>query len=511
MRVTKEVVKGIVGSLLSSSFDDATKSPQFHEECWELCCSNNPKIAIAAPRAHAKTSGVTLGYGLTTLLFRERKFMLLVSDTESQSSLFLGAFKQQLQDNMELIELFGLRRDKEGKVVFEKDTETDVIVVFEDGEKFRIIAKGAEQKLRGLLWNGSRPDIILCDDMENDELVMNKDRREKMRRWFYSALLPSLSSKGVIRVVGTILHMDSLLERLMPENQLLGNKSRLLQHTDLKTWTDVRSVPWKSIRYRAHNADYSQLLWPERYDMEYFQAKYTDYLLQGIPDAYSQEYLNTPLDESTAYFKRHDFLPRTEEDKKKELHYYITVDLAITEHERADYSVFIVAGMDENRILHVVDVIRERIDGRDIVETLMSLQSRYNPIAIGIEDTQVSKSLGPFLNESMIAKQIFLNLVQLKHGGKDKIARARSIQARMRARGIKFDNHADWFPAFQEECLQFPRGKHDDQVDAFAYLGLMLLSLIEAPTLQEKIDEDYYEELENSYGDADGRSATTGY
>lgn len=510
MKVTKEVVKGIVGSLLSSSFDQATSSPAFHEECWELCCSSSPKVAIAAPRAHAKTSGVTLGYGLTTLLFRERKFMLLVSDTESQSSLFLGTFKQQLQDNQELIELFNLRRDDQGKVVFEKDTETDIIVVFEDGHKFRVIAKGAEQKLRGLLWNGSRPDIIICDDCENDELVLNKERREKMRRWFYSALLPSLSSNGVIRVVGTILHMDSLLERLMPENQLLGNKNKLLQHTDLKTWTNVRT-PWKSVRYRAHNPDFSQILWPERYDMDYFTEKYKDYLLQGIPDAYSQEYLNTPLDETTAYFKRHDFMPRTEEDKKKELHYYITVDLAITEHEKADYSVFLIAGMDENRILHVVDVVRERIDAREIVETLMFLQQRYKPQAIGIEDTQVSKSIGPFLNEEMVAKNVFLNLVKLKHGGKDKIARARSIQARMRARGVKFDDRAEWFQTFQDECLQFPRGKHDDQVDAFAYLGLMLLELIEAPTENERKTEEYYEELEKSYGDADGRSATTGY
>ena len=80
-------------------------------------------------------------------------------------------------------------KDKEGKVAFLKDTETDIIVQFTDGHTFRIIAKGAEQKLRGLLWNGSRPDIIICDDMENDELVLNKDRREKMRRWFYSAFI----------------------------------------------------------------------------------------------------------------------------------------------------------------------------------------------------------------------------------------------------------------------------------------------------------------------------------
>ncbi len=339
---------------------------------------------------------------------------------------------------------------------------------------------------------------------------MNKERREKMKRWFYSALLPCLSQNGIIRVVGTILHMDSLLERLMPEYQVLTHKTKGLVHTELSTYTEART-PWKSIRYRAHNSDFSAILWPQRYDKYYFQDKYKDYLSQGIPDAYSQEYLNTPLDEATTYFKRHDFLPRTDADKKLKLNYYVTADLAISESEKADWSVFVIAGIDENRILHVVNVIRDRIDGRDIVDTLMSIDKIYNPVAIGIEDMQVSKSIGPFLNEEMVKRQQWLNVHLLKHGGKDKIARTRSIQARMRAQGVKFNTQEDWFDSFQTECLRFPRDRHDDQVDAFAYLGLMLEQLIEAPTALETQEEQYADELQRSGHGNTGRSEYTGY
>jgi len=150
------------------------------KQAWDFCCSKYPLVAISAPRGHAKTTGVTVSYGLATLLFRQRKFMLLVSDTEAQAMMFLGFFKEHLQDNPALIDLFGLKRNEEGKVVFIKDTESDIIVQMTDGHKFRVIAKGAEQKLRGLIWNGTRPDIILVDDCENDELVQNKERREKM-------------------------------------------------------------------------------------------------------------------------------------------------------------------------------------------------------------------------------------------------------------------------------------------------------------------------------------------
>src|SRR3972149_2489904 len=98
---------------------------------------------------HAKSSAITLGYGLATLLFRERKFMLLVSDTESQAAQFLGLFKAELQENTDLIELFDLKLNDKGQVQFLKDSETDIVVAFNDGHKFRIIAKGSEQKLRG--------------------------------------------------------------------------------------------------------------------------------------------------------------------------------------------------------------------------------------------------------------------------------------------------------------------------------------------------------------------------
>lgn len=501
------VVEGFVGSVLSSKFDDAVKTPDFHREGWALFTGKDKMVALAAPRGHAKTTGMTVSYGLATLLFRERKFMVLVSDTESQASMFLGYFTEQLQENTALIELFGLKRNEEGKVVFLKETSTDIIVQMEDGHKFRVIAKGAEQKMRGLIWNGSRPDIILCDDMENDELVMNKERREKMRRWFHSALLPCLSSKGIIRVVGTILHMDSLLERLMPKPF-----DRWSHQEPLKLWSETRRAGWKSVKYRAHTDDFSLVLWPEKHSEATLKQKRKEYIEQGLPDVYSQEYLNVPLDESVSYFKRNDFDHITDEDKRLPLKMYITADLAISEAERADYSVFVIGGMDEHRRLHIKNVIRERLDGREIVDMIINLERIYRPEVFGIEEMQVQKAIGPFLREEMVKNNVYPNLFLLKHGGKDKIARARSIQARMRAKAVKFDKSADWYSTFEDELTRFPRDTHDDQVDAFAYLGLLLDRMVEAPTQEEQQEEIYQDELNEYANDGGGgRSSWTGY
>lgn len=496
--LSADTIAGFSASLLQKGFDQAVDSPPCHFEWWNIFCSSHKQVAISAPRGHAKSTACTLTYLLANLVFRERDYALLISDTVSQASQFLADIKRELIDNEKLKSLFKIKE-------FTKDTEDDVIVLCEDGHMFRITARGSEQKLRGLKWNNKRPDLIVCDDLENDEIVMNPDRRTKFKRWFYGALIPCGSVNCLIRIVGTILHEDSLLNNLMPKEF-----DRWTRRNSLKTWSEKKRA-WLSVKYKAHDDDFKNILWESRYSKEFFIAKREDYIAQGLPDVYSQEYLNEPIDDSIAFFKRADFVGMHKEDKHARLNYYITGDLAISDKETADYTVFVVAGVDENKQLQVRNVIRDRLDGREIVDMIISLTRTYNPELFGLEEMQVSKAIGPFLREEMVRTGVFPNMFMLKHKGKDKMSRARSIQARMRAKTIKFDKSGEWYAPFEEELAKFPRATRDDQVDAFAYLGMMLDSLVEAPTQQEIEDEEYEYELESS-GLADaGRSKHTGY
>lgn len=504
VELSSSLIKGLVGSCLVKGFDGSKPIPLFHEEMWDLCCLKQRFVAISAPRGHAKSTAITLSYTLAAILFRQSKFVVLVSDSEYQASMFLGQIKQTLQDNEDIINLFRLKKNDKGLVEFVKETETDIIVEFEDGYRFRIIAKGSEQKLRGLLWDGQRPDLMVLDDMESDEQVMNKDRRDKFRRWFYGALMPALSEHGKIRYVGTILHQDSMLENLMPK---IGGPYTVVE--DLKTYQTKYAGLWKSVKYRAHTDDFSKILWPDRWTAEQLKELKADYVARGLAEQYSQEFLNIPVDESTAFFKRPDFLAESQEDKKKQLNYYISGDFAISERDRADYTVFVVGGMDDSGILHIKNVIRARMDGQEIVDTMIGLQKVYDPVAFGIEEMQISKALGPYLNRAMVETGQYLNLYLMKPHKTDKQTRSQSIRARMRAGGVKFDKNADWYETFEDELLSFPRARHDDQVDSLAYLGLLLDKIINAPTREEQEESEYEEEL-NKNGDQ-GRDECTGY
>lgn len=506
MLLTADIIAGFSSSLLQKNFDEPVTSPACHYEWWDLFCQPHPLVAIAAPRMHAKTTALTQTFALASVLFREREYVLIVSDTITQAVQFLGDIKKELLENESIKNLFKIKE-------FIKETEDDFIAICDDGHMFRMSAKGSEQKVRGLKWNNKRPDLILCDDLENDEIVLNKERRLKFKRWFYGALLPCRSYRGIVRYVGTILHNDSLLESVMPKR---SDKYTVVE--PLKTYSTKKRPSWVAVKYRAHTNDFTGILWPDRYDKAFFVDKRQEFLDQGLPDVYSQEYLNIPIDETMSYFRRSDFSDITELDRqlmqksdwKKHFNFYIGSDLAVSQSETADFSVFVVGGTDENGILYIFRIIRERMDSQEIVETLLSLQRIYNPIAMSLEKGQIEKAIGPFLRQRMLETGDFINIIAVAPSV-DKLTRARSIQARIRSGAVKFDQKQDWYLDFEDEATIFPRGKHDDQVDALAYLGLILDKLMEAPSPKELDMEQYKEEMEESGLTEQGRNSLTGY
>ena len=505
MDLDADLIEGFVRAFLLKRFDKPTPIPEFHKELWDLFCSKEKYVGAAAPRGHAKSTAITHSYTLASVLFRVRRFVVLVSDTETQAVQFLNDIKMELTDNQDLQQLFDI--DK-----FVKFTESDVIVRFKDGTMFRILAKGSEQSLRGLKWNGMRPDLIVCDDMENDELVMNKERREKFMRWIYGALIPALSPDGIMRVVGTVLHLDSFLEQIMPKNW-----DKFTVREELKDYSTNSKGMWKTIRWRAHNDDLSEILWQERFTRENLIAIRKDYGERGIPDVYSQEYLNYPLDPTRAYFKKADFVEMSSTDKqdivekRRPLTYYIADDPAVSTHERADFTAIIVCGMDSEGKLYMVEAIKDRIDTREHIDLLFDLYQKYNPEFIAIEKEKITKAIGPFLTEEMYKRSQFPIFIEITPT-KDLEMRARSWQGRMRIGGVKFDKSADWYPIYEAELTTFPRGTKDDYVSASAVLGMALDKMIVAPTKEEQ-DEDLYNEEYRLYinSGADGRSHTTGY
>lgn len=501
VQLTADLVYGFTGSLLSGNFDEPAPTPFCHREWWDLCCSSYRRVAIAAPRGHAKSTAITKAYLLAAALFRSARHIVIVSDTYKQACQFLGEAKRELEVNLPLRDLFEI-------VEFATDREDEVIVKLRDGYDFRIVALGSEQKVRGIIWNNRRPDLIIGDDLENDEIVMNPDRREKFQKWLFNALLPAMSHKGVIRLVGTILHMDAALERLMPRD-----RSANTIHSDLKSSMKHPIDGWMSVRYKAHNEDFTKILWPVKWSATKFREIRSMFVAQGNPEGYYQEYLNRPIDPFNTFFKKSDFLDFDEHDHTRPWEYaptYLSLDGAFSTKERRDWCAFGVGSLDETGMLYIRQVIRDRLDTKEVVDTIVRLQERYKFTVVLIGKGAYEKGIGPFLQDEIRRHNKFLHVEAIPETI-DKRLRATSIRGRMRTNGVKFAKKMSWYPDFEQELLEFDRGKHDDQVDMMSLFGLFLDKMMAAPTGKQIQDLEYEEEFFDPFTFELGRNETTGY
>jgi len=495
MSLTPGSIRGLVGSVLSQRYDDPVQSPEVHDEWWGMACSKARLVAIAAPRYHAKSTAITHAYLMAMMLFREASFALIVSDTLEQASKFLGDITADLTDNEDLIALFGITG-------FEKDSESAIVVNCSDGHQFRVEAKGAGQKLRGTKWNQKRPDLVIVDDLENEELVNTREQRTKLKRWVNGALIPCMSRKGKLRAVGTVIHSDSWLASVLP-----NEASPLTIHKPLSVTNKLLNNGWLSAKYRGHPAigDYSCFLWPEYHDETFFRSEYERLAADGQADVYSAEQLNEPIDCTNAYFIKNDFRPLPKDVPF--LNYYVGVDFAISKAQSADYTVFAVVGIDDASQLYLMDVVRGRFDPDESVKAIFEIEEKYHPGAFFCEKGTLAHSMGAALKREMNARHVYPMLQPVQTSG-DKRMKARGIQKVMRGGAMYFDRDADWWPAFEDELLRFDRARHDDQVDAVAMVGLKLDELLDAPTVEDRAQDEWEDEHED---EEQGRNKVTGY
>tara|TARA_R110000803_G_scaffold184316_2_gene246668 strand:- start:1056 stop:1919 length:864 start_codon:yes stop_codon:yes gene_type:complete len=287
-----------------------------------------------------------------------------------------------------------------------------------------------------------------------------------------------------MRVVGTILHEDSLLSRL------LKNKT------------------WRSLLFKAHRSfdDFNDILWPEKFPEARLRAIRQELIEENSPDLYSQEYLNDPFDHSANFFAKSDFLPLDKTDQSR-LVYYAGADFAISESERADNSAFKVIGITPTGKKKLVFSVKGHMDSLKIMEAMFDIQENYNPELFFVESDKIEKAIGPFLLKEMRQRNMYINL-EKKTPSKSKRTRARPLQREMRGHNVEFDMDAEWYPGFEQEMLRFDKGVRDDDIDSLGIIFLGLNEMEEAMSDEDQEDEDYYEEFgENTTG----RNAVCGY
>lgn len=301
--------------------------------------------------------------------------------------------------------------------------------------------------------------MVIDDPVKNREDAESDNNRDATWDWYTSTAYTRLSPGGGILVILTRWHDDDLAGRLLKQ-------------------AEEGADQWEVIKYPAIAEidetfrKYGESLHPERYNVDALEQ-----IRKAIgPRDWSALYQQNPVSDEGDYFSRDMIRYYEDEDiEYAQLNYYCAWDLAIGQRDRNDYSVGIVVGVDEYDNLFVVDVIRGKYDGFELVEQILDLYETWRPGIVGIERGHIEMALGPFLQkrtrERGLSEAYFKDL---KVGRRDKEARARAIQGRMQQGMVYFPKDAVWTGTMVAELLRFPNGAHDDQVDALAWIGLMM-------------------------------------
>ncbi len=202
----------------------------FHNEAGETIKNDANIFAVLEwPRGHAKSVHADVIVPLYLKVNNLLSGMVLVGKSESDACSLLGDIQAELQFNEIFKADFGEQ--------MRQGSWTEGQFTTSDGIEF--IALGRKQSPRGIRNRDKRPNYLVIDDIDDDELVENEDRVDKVVKWIRGALLGALSLKGARKVmVGNRIHPKSVLANIVG---------------DVDEGTPKNEIIWHSKIYAAYN------------------------------------------------------------------------------------------------------------------------------------------------------------------------------------------------------------------------------------------------------------------
>ena len=427
-------------------------TPPFHHEIYaNLRDRSKKRVLIAAPRGTAKSTVTSLLLPLHRIAFKhedDEEFIVIVSESQAQSINFLSRIKYHLQHSRRFAELFG----DMGPNTAKRWTATDVVTA----NGVRIVAVGTGQRVRGFIEGDTRPTLIIVDDFESELNAFTQEARAKNRKWMTEAVIPSLSDEGRIVMIGTVISEDCFLY-----------------------WAKD-SPAWNTLWYSIINDDGSPI-WPERFPKERIDGIKEEYASVGNINGFYQEYMNIAQSPDEAPFKpewiklhQYDFervegqpcLVKETGDGKETIpiEVYGGVDPASSLSARADFFVIATIGIDHAGNKYVLDIYRKHISPAEQPDIIIEKFKKYRHKKMKIETVAYQEALRAACKKRMLEENLYIP--GLEKGVKPRTRKSERLLSLvpMFAKGEFFFRSQD--TEAQAEFLSYPKGKHDDVMDA---------------------------------------------
>jgi len=400
-----------------------------------------PLSVIVAFRGSGKSTIITTSYPIWSILGKQqKKFVVILSQTQQQAKQHLANLRRELENNDLLKKDLGPFK--------EESNEWGIGAIFIPRYNARIVIASCEQSIRGMRHGQHRPDLILCDDIEDLNSTRQMDGRNKTHAWFSGEFLPLGSEKTKIIVVGNLLHEDSLLMRL-------------------KAKMEKKEMEGVFREYPIIN-DLDQILWKGRFkdktEIEKLRKKIGDEV------TWFREYMLTIIsnEERVIFpewiqFYDDSNLPENEEPQKV----IIAVDLAVSQKASADNTAIVIAKVygygKDLRIYIERKMINRKMTHPETITALKNLNMMYQTFnkMIVIENNGYQLAM----EQSLIEEGLIVRGITSKA---DKRTRLAMTSEFVKSGKIKFPQNFN--KTLIQQITNFGVEKHDDLADAFSLL-----------------------------------------
>jgi hypothetical protein len=336
------------------------KTPDFHFGIVKKFFSMKNEYS-AYPRGFGKTTLIQLCISFSVVNSMD-EFILVVEKSFSEAAEVLEAVREEFTHNELIVDVYGELMKVTTRGVKDEKAKSAEGDFFVNGVRLR--GKGFDAPIRGIKSRHTRPTKIVLDDVESDEHIDNPVQRRKYLNNYIKGIIPAVSPEGGnLKVFGTILHDDSLLNTLIKTHQ--------------------------GEIFRAWDKD-RKLLWGDFWTVERLEEKRADMSIEGKSDAaFYQEYFNEPVSEEDQIFKQthfryyNDF--QLKEIMKREHKVYLLLDPAISKKESADFTAIIALLTNAFNDIYVLEIMRARMDPYETAKGLFAMYERWQPFKVGIE------------------------------------------------------------------------------------------------------------------------------
>ena len=496
-KIRKDVVEGSMKDRCARDFKlfcehylaDSFTSPWSHEfHDWIISKLVNVTLeqsdeetrnVLASPRGHAKSTVVSFAYPIWLCCYNYKKFIVIISATSVVSKQFLVNIRNELQFNERIRADFG---DLTGESIW---NNSEILTL----NKVYITCKSAGTQLRGLNFNGTRPDTIIFDDLETPEQVDSVAQTEALERWFNSDAMPVGCPTADYIYIGTVLSYESLLYHLLKRGSYsMWNRKMFQAVIEFSTsplwaeWEDIMTDPERGDHaysdanefYKKHRAEMlegTKVLWEaQRPDM----YKHLMERRLANEEGFASEYQNDPQTESTRVFKT-EWLESNfyvEPPEIKEV--CMAIDPAVAARRVSDYSVIMVVGRGKDNLFYVLEADVQKRKPDKIIEdakTIIAKYYSYHP-KVAVETNQMQAFFSSTLQRDMVKAGIYLDWVELYHkAGDSKAGRIESLVPYIKNGYIKFKESQK---VLLSQLKNYPK-VHDDAPDCLEMAFKQLL------------------------------------